>query len=233
MRRLYFAMAGVGALVVLILGVAVVSTYVIRPNASVGQVGNQTITRSEYNKYRSWQIYNQLRILDYYIQTGAATGGTTSTSQYQTQIDQLQPELQQIDTWATLDPSTLSQLADNILMEQKASDVGVSITDTAVLSAAQNNFIPQPTPVPGPTNTPGPPTATATATPTGIVPIGHADPYRDDDADGYAADRDADGHVDADRYADAGPQPDRDGHADGHRNAVAGAWCPADGRSDL
>ena len=172
-RRLYFIMGGVGALVALILAVALVSTYVIQPNTEVGKVGNETITRAAYNKYRAWQIYNQMRILQFYIQQDTQTPQSAQTTQYQTQITQLQQELVGLDTWPTIDSSTLSQLADNMFIAQKAGDVKVSLTDDEALAAARKNFEPQPTPIPGPTDTPGPtntpgtPTATATATPTG------------------------------------------------------------------
>jgi parvulin-like peptidyl-prolyl isomerase len=170
-RRFYLAMAGVGVLIVLVLLTAVVSQYVIRPNIEVGKVNDQTITRAMYNKYRAWQIFNQLRVLEFYAQQGDAT----QAQQYASQITTYQNELQHLDGWPTIDPTTLQQLADNLLLEQKAgADLGVSVSDADVLAAAQKNFEPQPTPIPGPTETPGTPTATATTTPTGAPPTATA-----------------------------------------------------------
>ncbi len=161
-RRFYLAMAGVGVLIVLVLLTAVVSQYVIRPNIEVGKVNDQTITRAMYNKYRAWSLYNQLRVLEFYSQQGDAT----QAQQYASQITTYQNELTNLENWPTVDATTLQQLADNLLLEQKAGpDLGVTVTDAEVLAAAQKNFEPQPTPIPGPTETPGTPTATHTATP--------------------------------------------------------------------
>jgi parvulin-like peptidyl-prolyl cis-trans isomerase-like protein len=166
-RRFYMVMAGVGVLIVLVLLTALVSQYVIRPNIEVGKVNDQTITRAMYNKYRAWQIFNQLRVLQFYSQQG----DPTQAQQYTSQITSYQNELQNLDNWPTIDATTLQQLADNLLLEQKAGpDLGVTVSDADVLAAAQKNFEPVPTPIPGPTDTPGPPTATATATPTGAPP---------------------------------------------------------------
>src|SRR5690348_18005376 len=67
-RRLYLAMAGVGGVIVIILLAAVANQFWFQPNASVGKVGDQTITRAMYEKFRSWTIYNQLSVLNFYVQ---------------------------------------------------------------------------------------------------------------------------------------------------------------------
>jgi len=173
-RQLTFVMAGIGILVVLILGAALFTQYIYRPNISVGKVNSATITRSLYNKFRSWQIYNQMRILQYYANQATAD----QAKQYTSQITPLQNELQGIETWPTLDAPTLSQLADNLLIAQQAGTLGVSVTDAEVRTAAQKNFEPQATAIPQPsatvttTPTPGTPstaTVTPTQTPTGAT----------------------------------------------------------------
>ena len=168
-RRFTMIMGGIGLLVILILLVAIVSTYVIKPNTEVGKVNGETITRATYNKFRSWQIYDQMRLLDFYAQQSQST----QQQQYQTQITQLQQELQTIDqgTWPAIDSATLSQLADNVLVAQKAGpDLGVTVSDADVLAAAKKNFEPQPTPIPGPSDTPGPTNTPGAATATGTPP---------------------------------------------------------------
>ncbi|MDQ2806323.1 MAG: peptidylprolyl isomerase [Chloroflexota bacterium] len=174
-RQLTFAIAGIGVLLVLILGAALFTQYVYRPNISVGKVNNTTITRSLYNKFRSWQIYNQMRILQFYANQATPDQAT----QYTSQITPLQTELQGIETWPTIDAPTLSQLADNLLMEQQAGTLGVSVTDDEVRAAAQKNFEPQPTAIPtlsptvtttSPPGTPDTATVTPTTTPTGAAP---------------------------------------------------------------
>ena len=158
-------MAGIGILLVLIIGSALFTQYIYRPNISVGKVYGTTITRAMYNKFRSWQIYNQMRILSYYAQVSP-----DQATQYQSQITPLQSELQGIENWPTIDTQTLSQLADNLLMEQQAGTLSVSVTDDEVRAAAQKNFEPQATaqptlsPTVTVTATPGSPTVTPTAT---------------------------------------------------------------------
>src|SRR4051794_7641794 len=83
MRRFTLAMIGVGALVVLVLGLAALNQFVLQPNASVGQVNGQTITRATYNKFRSWNIYNQLSVLNFYLQQSSTGTDTSQATQYQ------------------------------------------------------------------------------------------------------------------------------------------------------
>src|SRR5262245_53736570 len=65
-RYLYYAMAGVGALIVLVFAVVILTQFVVKPaqlNESLKQVvaavGAQQLTRETYNKQRSWELYNQ------------------------------------------------------------------------------------------------------------------------------------------------------------------------------
>ncbi len=179
-RQLTFVIGGIAILLALILGAALFTQYIYRPNIGIGNVYSTTITRSMYNKFRSWQIYNQMRILQFYANRAGASPTTSSqVTQYTSQIAPLQSELQGIETWPTLDAPTLSQLADNLLISQQAGTLGVSVSDDEARAAAQKNFEPQPTAIPQPsqsattTATPGTPntaTVTPTTTPTGAPP---------------------------------------------------------------
>src|SRR5437762_13433030 len=87
-RYLYYAMAGVLALVVIIFGYVGLQEYVLKPaqanqklQETVATVGDQKITRATYNKVRSWNIYNQIRYQEFIAsQGGTLGGGTTSTA---------------------------------------------------------------------------------------------------------------------------------------------------------
>src|SRR5215208_2032851 len=65
-RYLYYAMAGVGGLIVLVFAIVGLNELLIKP-AQLGEslkqvvatVGDQQITRETYNKQRSWELYNQ------------------------------------------------------------------------------------------------------------------------------------------------------------------------------
>jgi len=60
-RNLYTIGIGLGVLVVLLLGFAVISTFIIQPNAEVANVNGTKINRTAYNKLRSWNIYQQIQ----------------------------------------------------------------------------------------------------------------------------------------------------------------------------
>ena len=94
-RYLDLAMAGVGVLVVLILRPWSRDQFVIRPKPRVGKVNDQTITRAMYNKFRAWDLYNQMRVLEFYCPAGA---DATQATQYQTQISRSsRTELESLD----------------------------------------------------------------------------------------------------------------------------------------
>ena len=173
-RMLYYGMGGVAALVLLILGYVGVNEWVIKPaqaNAAlqtvVATVNNTDISRAEYNKVRSFSLFNQINTYVYYQNLGINTGQDLTT-----QITQLQAQLGTVGT-DPVDQSTLESIADGVLMDQKAGDVGVKITDADVQAEAVKNFEPQPTPIPGPTDTvtPTPATIPPTATSTPPTPV--------------------------------------------------------------
>jgi hypothetical protein len=170
-RLLYYAMGGVVGLIVLVFGLAALNEYVLKParlgeslKQVVATVGTEQLTRGTYNKLRSWDLFNQLRIQAFYQAQGVNTSDPT-------QIQQLQAQLASVAT-DPLDPTTLQSLADNTLLMQQASTVGVTVTDADVKAEALKQFEPQPTPIPGSptvgpsaTATPATPPATPTSTP--------------------------------------------------------------------
>src|SRR5689334_15064763 len=76
-RYLYLGMGGVIALILLILGATALSQLVIKPaqleaslKTVIATVGDQQITRASYNKVRNWDLFNQIRNIEYEIQLG-------------------------------------------------------------------------------------------------------------------------------------------------------------------
>jgi parvulin-like peptidyl-prolyl isomerase len=175
-RILYYAMAGVVGLILLVFGMTALNEYVLKParlgeslKAVVATVGNEQITRGTYNKLRSWDLFNQLRIQAFYQAQGVSQSDTT-------QIQALQQQLANVAT-EPLDATTLQTLAENTLLAQQASTVGVTVTDDDVKADALKQFEPQPTPIPGSptvapsaTATPATPPPTPTSTPQTPVP---------------------------------------------------------------
>ena len=71
-RRVTLAFAGAVIVVVLILLAGFVTQFVINPNQSLGSVGSTTITRGMYQKFRAWTLYNQMRVLQFYLNQAQA-----------------------------------------------------------------------------------------------------------------------------------------------------------------
>lgn len=175
---LYRVMAGVAAVIVLVLAYAVFATYVQRPNEELAKVGNVSITRSSYEKLRRYDLFQQLRTSQF-----LQTQGASSTSGIQSP-DVLQQQLNTVST-DPVDSSTVYQMVDNEVLKQKAqSDFKIAASNDDLKTAAVKDFIPSPTPptTPAPsatissttnitptataTFTPGPPTNTPTKTAT-------------------------------------------------------------------
>ncbi len=164
-RNLYTAGISLAVVIVLVLGLAVVFTYVIRPNAEVANVNGTTIARAAYNKLRRWSLYQQIQQEVFQQQLGASTSTDTST------ITSYQTQLKSVDSESTLDTTVLQQLVDNEVLRQKsAADFSINPTSDELLQRALQDFYPQPTP-PSSSETPSPeatgtPTLSITYTPT-------------------------------------------------------------------
>ena len=181
-RRLYYAMAGVTGLIVLLFAIVGVNELLIKPaqldaksKTIIATVGSTQISRATYNKRRSWDLFNQIRTQQFYAQQGINLGqGTDST----TQIAQLQQELRTVATTDTLDPTTLQAVADNELLAQQSGSLGVSVNAADIMSSTLKDFAPvptaipqSPTPAPSATVTPATPIPTVTPTVTGTPPL--------------------------------------------------------------
>jgi parvulin-like peptidyl-prolyl isomerase len=188
-RNLYTAGVAVATLVVLVIGIAVVTTFFINPNREVARVNSMVITRATYDKLRRWSLFQQIQNEIIQQQLGAATGGSTDLQS----TDALAQQLRNVSNEA-LDPDTVSQLIDNEVLRQKsASDFSLSPSQQDLRAYAVKDFVPQPTEPPAPTEattpvpttitgtatitptatatwTPGPPTNTPTVTPT-LLPV--------------------------------------------------------------
>ncbi len=170
-RLLYYGIGGVIALILAVFALTALSQFVIKP-AQLGEslkqvvatVGNEQVTRGTYNKLRSWNLFNQIRTQAYYVAVGLSQADPAQTAQLQAQLNAV--------ATAPLDATTLQTLAENKLIAQQATTVGVTVTDADVKAEALKQFEPQPTPIPGSptvapsaTATPATPPATPTNTP--------------------------------------------------------------------
>ncbi|MEO6458517.1 MAG: peptidylprolyl isomerase [Chloroflexia bacterium] len=146
-RNLYTAGIGLGTLMVLLLGLAALSTFVLRPNEEVARVNDQSIKRATYNKLRRWSIFQNMQNQAIQEQFGGQVGGTGS-------MEALQLQLRNVDEETTLDPEIVGTLVDaEVLRQQSRTDFQLNPTREELRAAAIKDFIPEPTPpaTPAPT----------------------------------------------------------------------------------
>jgi hypothetical protein len=174
-RNLYTAAIAVGTIIVLVLGYALINTYIIRPNAEVAKVGDVTITRDTYNKLRRYNLYSSVRNSAFYQQQFGDTsvGGLGS-------VTELQAQLRNANNETVLDADTVNQLVDGEVLRQKSPDLGVNPSRAELVAAQMKDLVPQPT-APPTTPSPEPPVTPSsvvsdTATPTSSATVPTATP---------------------------------------------------------
>ncbi len=150
-RMLVSGLAIVAVITVITILGGVLYENIIKPNAVLASVGDDEITRREYWKYHSVQLYNQA---NQYEQFAADVEGTQRTqflrfaSSFRAQAD---------DVWGTTDVSqaTLTQMVEDQLYLQAAEGRDLDISDQAVEGFVLQQFAPEggelATPYPEPT----------------------------------------------------------------------------------
>jgi parvulin-like peptidyl-prolyl isomerase len=169
-RNLYTAGISAAVLVTLILGFAVINTFVLRPNAQVAKVGDTTITRADYNKFRRYNLYQQIQNAAILQQIGAQQGASAPG---ESNLLDLQRAMANVDNEVALDAETVNQMIDNEVLRQGAQrDFSLNPSREQIREFAYKDFLPSPTPPPTATPLPGTETATVavTATATGTQP---------------------------------------------------------------
>ncbi|MFZ5917201.1 MAG: peptidylprolyl isomerase [Chloroflexota bacterium] len=161
-QMIWLFVAGVVALVVLVLLVGVVQEYVIAPRRPVATVNGQAISREYYQKrvlYNRWYLEQQEQILALQ-QAGYDPNDETQAFLYQ----YFDSQLQQVQTQLfTVGSDTLEELIDESLVRQEAEKRGLTVSDDEVqLSIEQQMGYDRNPPAPTPT----PITTTTTLTPT-------------------------------------------------------------------
>lgn len=178
-RNLYTAAIALGTILALILGMAVVNTFIIRPNAKVASVNGTTINRATYNKMRRYNIFQTIQTNEFQRQISQQTGSSTGIQESSALLQQLR----NVDNEDAIDEDTRNQLIDaEVLRQASLKEFNINPTSEELKAAAIKDYIPQPTPPPS-TPAPGSPTSvvtgtvTATAT-TSVTPSATATPTR-------------------------------------------------------
>ena len=162
-REVRIAVAIVVALVLLVLVVAVVNEYVIRPRQPVAEVGNETITLSNWQDRVRFQRAQFIIALEDQLE---AFQDVSLVQQFSGQQINLlaQPEL--------MGELVLEQMIDEVLVRQEAEERDITVTDEEVEEriGEQFNYFggALPTPLPTPTETIMP-TPSLTPIPTEVI----------------------------------------------------------------
>lgn len=159
-RWLVWGTLGVAAFIVLLIAFDIWQNT-LGPNFnSVAQVGNQSISRSDYNKFRRLEIFKQAGRLQQQL---AFTQGDQAT-QLQSQLALLQDELGNVEK-RDINQETLETLVRNTVLEKAAAGLGINVSDDEVNRYLGDEFKGVVyTPTPNPTEANQNQTATAVAT---------------------------------------------------------------------
>lgn len=164
-RNLYAAAIAVGTLVVLVVALAVVSTFILRPNQTVGTVRlieHTNINRATYDKARRYSLW----------QTMQQNALTRQLSQSGTALEETQAEQQQfrnVSNETSLDEQTVVGLVNAEILRQGAKrDYKIDPNNEELKTYVLKQFEPQPTPpvTPAPSAAAVSPTSAITATQT-------------------------------------------------------------------
>ncbi|MDQ3707002.1 MAG: peptidylprolyl isomerase [Chloroflexota bacterium] len=162
-RNLYAAAVVVGTLVVLVIGLAVITTFILRPNQTVGRVTlieERTINRATYDKLRRYNLWQTMQQNALNRQISQSTTAAEDTLNEQRQLRNVSNE-------TALDEQTVVSLVNAEVLRQGAKrDYQIDPNNEQLKTYTLEQFEPQPTPppTPEPTADPSTPTVAITAT---------------------------------------------------------------------
>jgi len=151
-RQVLWGIAGVAALVLLILGGGALYEFVLKPNATLASVGDVDISRRDYWKARAAGLIAEANELQQ-----IATSGFVAPEQQQQYLQLAQQRLAEVGrVWGTTetDEATLRRMIDDQVYLQRLDSLGLSLSDQEVEQYTLNQFAPPGSPLITPTPTP-------------------------------------------------------------------------------
>ena len=150
-RQLYWGLGIAGALVVLVLGIAALNEYWIKPRHVLATVNGVDIQRRDYWKYYAVDLADQAN--QYASIAQSPFVDETQRQQYITLAQEASAKID--DVWGTtsVDDPTLQRMIDDQVYLQSTDEFGVTITDEDVENFVQQKFGPAEAPVFTPTPT--------------------------------------------------------------------------------
>ncbi len=179
-RRLTITISA--AIIVVIVGVIgyfLLYDFVLLPNQPVASVGSQSITTRDWQIEVKYQRFSLIRQYQQYYSLYSQFGIDPTT---QTIVQQIQSELEDP---ATLGTNVLDQMVNDIVIQDQAKQLGITVSQAEIDQAVQNAFGFYPNGTPTETETPTPfetptlnptelflvsPTPTSTNAPTSTEP---------------------------------------------------------------
>jgi parvulin-like peptidyl-prolyl isomerase len=157
-RRMLFASAGLAALVTVILAVAVVNELVIKPGQPVATVNDTNITTEQFQERVRLERSQTIEQILQYAQIFG--------------VEQVTSFAAQLDDYEAVGEQVLDQMADEVLIREGATELGVSVSEDEALQylEEQVGYYRNGTPTPAPTLTPLPSPTPITETVTTPAP---------------------------------------------------------------
>ncbi len=179
-RRLTISItAGIVVVVIGVIAFFLLYNFVFLPNQPVARVGSQVITTRDWQAEVKYQRYSTIKQYQQYYQLYTQFNIDPTT---QTIIQQLESELNDPTTLGT---NVLNQMVDDIVIQDQAKQLGITVSEAEIEKAVQAAFGFYPGGAPTLTETPTPfvtstmnptelflisPTPTTTNTPTPTLP---------------------------------------------------------------
>jgi parvulin-like peptidyl-prolyl isomerase len=141
-RKVLMGLAVVGLLVVLVLGAGVVQEFVLKPQAPVAKVGQQTVSLSAYQhrvQYNRYQLRGYISQLSAQLQQIDPNDKSASfiRQYYQNKLQQLQAR------YVSLASQVLDDMIDDLLVEQRAAAEGIAVSEAEVDEAIRRQMAQQ------------------------------------------------------------------------------------------
>lgn len=138
-RIIYLSLGAVGLIVLTVVAIGLIQELVVRPSSAVGVVNGTKIRTNEFEDLLQYRRYNaHISILNLQNQLSALDpsdeGNEFMRSFYEQQLAQLQSSL-------VLAPEdTLNELIQDVLVQEKAAEAGITVTDEDVTQSIQEDL---------------------------------------------------------------------------------------------
>jgi parvulin-like peptidyl-prolyl isomerase len=138
-RIIYLSLAAVGLIVLTVVAIGVIQELVVRPSSPVGIVNGTKIRTNEFEDLLQYRRYNaHIAILNLQNQLSTLDpndeGNEFMRSFYEQQLNQLQSRL------ALAPEETLDELIQDVLVQEKAAESGITVTDEDVTQSIQEDL---------------------------------------------------------------------------------------------